>query len=740
MRLQRLFRMAPAEIACRSIQEACKATERVALGMGRAILQPPCLFDRLQDRDECREIRALFREGREQEAAERLLRRFHRFAPGRFFRGVSDGAVGDLLAVHHQARREELIAAADAVAGHRFSILGYGRLDFGSPPDWHLDPVAGKRAPLRHWSRLDPLDREQVGDSKVVWELNRHQWMLELGQAWRYTGNDWYASVYVRLLQDWMRHNPPGRGINWSSALEVSLRLISWCWALMLFRGAESVTPSLFAQMAAWISTHANFVERYLSYYFSPNTHLTGEALGLYYAGCLFPELQGAARWRRLGKRILIEQLKKQVDEDGVYFEQSTRYQYYTVEIYLHFLILAERNGDELPAEVRAALQRLLDFLLALRRPDGSLPQIGDADGGWLLPLLRRDPGDYRALFACAAVLFQRDDYARAAGRPQPEALWLLGSPGWSDFPAVKIRRAPLPEAQLRVFPRGGYAVMRGAGAGEGHQLILDAGPIGTGGHGHADLLSLQCSAFGESFIVDPGTGCYTAEPEWRNYFRSSQAHSTLTVDGRSQAEPSGPFSWRVRPAAKLLAWKREDGNLFLDACHGAYRHLDARFLHRRRIVFVQSRYWVVVDDLSGRGRHSVDLHYQFAPLDLAEAGQGWLRAQGSGGASLWVKALSAQALESRISCGDREPLRGWVSADYGRREPAPSLSWTGEAHFPLRIVTLLQPLREGEAPPCVAAELEGAVSTLEIAAAGGADREKIVIASENISVQCQSQ
>src|SRR5204862_4813983 len=125
-------------------------------------------------------------------------------------------------------------------------------------------------------------------------------------------------------------------------------------------------------------------------------THLTGEALGLFYAGVLFPDLPGARRWSALGSRILVEQIEQQVLADGVYFEQSTHYQRYTVEIYLHFLILAELNGIAVPSAVTDRIQRMLDFLLAVRRPDGSVPQIGDADGGTLLPLVDRPPDDLR--------------------------------------------------------------------------------------------------------------------------------------------------------------------------------------------------------------------------------------------------------------------------------------------------------------------------------------------------------
>src|SRR2546430_16133232 len=79
------------------------------------------------------------------------------------------------------------------------------------------------------------------------------------------------------------------------------------------------------------------------------------------------------------------------------------------------------------PAVVGERVQRMLDFLLAVRRPDGSVPSIGDADGGWLLPFVRRAPDDFRGVFSTAAAWFGRPDYAWAAGGLAPETLWLLG-------------------------------------------------------------------------------------------------------------------------------------------------------------------------------------------------------------------------------------------------------------------------------------------------------------------------
>src|SRR5262249_20933109 len=154
-------------------------------------------------------------------------------------------------------------------------------------------------------------------------------------------------------------------------------------------------------------------------------------------------------------------------------------------------------------------------------RPDGGMPSIGDADGGWLLPLApARSPDDLRGVFAVAAAVFGRADYAWAAGGAAPEILWLLGPTGLRAFEARAP--APPPANPSRLFSQGGYAVMSSGWERDAHHLVFDAGPLGcpvSGGHGHADLLSVQCAAFGEAFVVDPGTYVYTPEPAWRDYF-----------------------------------------------------------------------------------------------------------------------------------------------------------------------------------------------------------------------------
>jgi len=739
VKLQRLFDMSATELAVRGRQQLTRTVDRFVAPKG--VANPACRFAAHDGDAVFQRIAQLLEKGDPAATAEELQQRFNEIAPARFFAGFSEDDLAALIGSHCSAAKQGIVDSANAVCRDEFDTLGYGKLNFGSPVNWQFDAVSGQQIAPTHGSRVKYLANNQVGDSKVVWELNRHQWLLDLGQAWRFTGDARYAEAFERHLRHWMNHNPPGFGMNWSSSLEVSMRMISWCWALLLFRGAVAFSPELFLRMLAWIQAHARYVERNLSWYFSPNTHLTGEALGLFYAGTLLPELEGAKRWRKLGQRILLAELDRQVLPGGVYFEQSTRYQHYTVEMYLHFIILAKRNHIEVPASVGTRLEEMVEFLLHVRRPDGTVPQIGDTDGGWLLPLVRREPGDFRGLFSTAATLFNNPQFAWAAEQTATEShgavdtIWLLGTQVAVDSPRVPTSVAP------RCFQEGGYVVMRSGWDERAHQLIFDTGPLGCGvsaGHGHADLLSVQCSAFGENYLVDAGTFCYTADASWRQFFRSSQAHSTVMIDGRSQAEPAGPFSWHSRPSARLLNCSSKPGHSLAEAELDAWAVLNDPVKHRRRVLFVDHRYWMIIDDLCGRTGHRFDLRYQFAPMPVEEEEQGWVRARGNNGALL-VKAVSNVPLATTIARGQLDPPAGWYSANYGQKTPAPALTFSAVTERPLRVVTLLLPLTHPQAvAPTVTASIQAGANSrtaVGLTLATG-ERESIFIEDHEVFIQ----
>jgi hypothetical protein len=222
-----------------------------------------------------------------------------RSAPS-FFHAFADRASTITEMRRRWPRAEEsIIAKANRILAARFDLLGLQDLSFGDPIDWHLEPRSGKRAPFLHWSRVNYLDASLIGDKKIVWELNRHQYFTTLGQAYWLTGEEHYAAAFVGQLVSWMDQNPPKLGINWASSLEVGLRAISWLWAFHFFKDSAALTPQVFSRALKFLYLHARHLETYLSTYFSPNTHLTGEALALFYLGTMLPEFRAAARWRK---------------------------------------------------------------------------------------------------------------------------------------------------------------------------------------------------------------------------------------------------------------------------------------------------------------------------------------------------------------------------------------------------------------------------------------------------------
>ena len=430
--------------------------------------------------------------------------------------------------------RDAIINTAECALTGIFSLLGHIGLSFGDPPDapidWSLDPVSGLRAPLRHWSNLHSLDPLGGGDPKVVWELNRHAHFVTLGQAYWLTDDDRFAAGFVDQVSAWIDANPVGMGINWASSLEVAFRSIAWLWALGLCIDSREVTPDFFARLLKSLIEHGRHIKRYLSYYFSPNTHLTGEALGLFYLGLALPELSRSEGWRKLGLRILLDQAAKQLRADGVYFEQSSYYHRYTTDIYTHLFALTRADDNmihcEAEADLRRKLEGMLDHLMWITRPDGSSPLFGDDDGGRLIKLAARAANDFRDTLAVGAAVLGRGDWKYVAGAAPAEMLWIIGPEGVELYDRLE---AESPREISKGFRSSGYFVMRDGWRRDSSFVLIDCGPHGAEvgcGHAHSDALSIEFASGGVTWLVDPGTFVYAADPKTRDQFRSTAAHN----------------------------------------------------------------------------------------------------------------------------------------------------------------------------------------------------------------------
>ena len=589
--------------------------------------------------------------------------------------------------------------AEKAVAG-KFDLLGLLNLNFGADVDWHLEPLSKKRAPVKHWKQFDELDVTETGDKKIVWELNRHQHFFALGTAYWLTGDERYAAACARHLESWMEQNPPGTGVNWISSLEVSFRAISWLWAFNFFRDSPNFPVETFRQAVKFLYLHGRHIEKYLSTYYSPNTHLTGEALGLYYLGTQLPFLNRAAHWRSLGEQILFGELDRQILPDGVYFEQSTWYQRYTTDFYTQFLILktldaTDESAGREAAKLETKLQASLDFQMYLTRPDGTSPIIGDDDGGRMLPLTNTKSDDFRGTLAIGATLFERGDYKYVAGNLTEDVVWLLGHEGVQSFETM---RAHVPNKNSAAFENGGYFVMRDGWTNSDNYLVVDCGEIGalSGGHGHADTLAVELVVQGKTLLVDSGTYTYHESKQMRDYFRSTKAHNTLMLDEKSSSAPGGKFDWLTRAKPTVHSWISEDRFDFFEGSHDGYGSLSAT--HLRSLLFLKNDYLIMRDYVETAGAHDYALNFHFNKKTNPA-----IEATGNGSFCVGENFSESGDGWRMFTFGDNggwQKKESWVSTNYGEKVNAPFLRYNAKGSGAQEFFTFILPSEIGYPKP----------------------------------------
>jgi hypothetical protein len=625
-----------------------------------------------------------------------------------FFAHRNVPAILSVLRERLSNQAQSILDQAEAAGHHRFDLLGYKNLDYGKVIDWHLDAVSGRRAPRKVWYKIPFLDFSVAGDHKVVWELNRHQHLVSLAKAYLLTHDDRFALELMAQWRHWRQENPYPLGINWASSLEVAFRSLSWIWAGHLLGSGSGGLKQFQADLLEALALNGRHLERYLSTYWSPNTHLLGEGVALFFIGVLCPALESAPRWRELGWRTVLEQADRQVERDGTHFERSVYYHVYALDFFLHARLLAEANGIPVPDTLDRTIQKMMEFLCGLAQA-GPVPRFGDDDGGRVFDPHRNRGRRLLDPLSIGAVLFDRADFKAASVGLTEEVLWLLGYGSADRFDALP---SAVPPANSRSFPAGGFYVMADSQLAPAElspgvvdtvtlmvhdesrkQMAIRAGPLGAGncGHGHADALSVHLSAGGEEWLVDPGTFKYVASGPEREAFRATADHNTLQVDGMSQAEPHGPFAWQSLPKVRVDHWIRGESFDLFEGSHNGYERLPQPVTHRRWVFHLKRDFWLVRDMAEGVGEHQLDISWHFAPhlvpsytppgFTLAPMPNSDPRGRYEG---ILILPCDGHGWSQQIE-------RGHVSPVYGAEEPAAVIRFSTRAYVPSEIAVVLK-------------------------------------------------
>jgi hypothetical protein len=574
--------------------------------------------------------------------------------------------------------------AAEHILSGTFRLFGR-EWTFGFPPDWNRDPSSGRSAPLVFGKTLNYRDPARVGNIKYLWEPNRHLELVTLAQAWRLTGERRYAEGCRTLLTSWIAQCPYMMGPNWSSSLELALRLTNWSCAWHLLGGDRAVVfegedgESFKDGWLTAVRQHCHFIAGHLSRYSSANNHLLGELLGLMLGSTTWPCWPESSRWRARALQEFEHQALLQNGADGVNREQAIWYQHEVADMMLLAGLTARANETDFNGAFWQRLEAMLEFIASSMDAGGNVPALGDADDALIVRFSpAADFRPYQSLLATGCVLFARGDFRHKAGGFDDKSRWLLGDEAAARF--AVLPPDPSGERLRRSFEAGGYYVL-GSDFESSREvrLIVDAAPLGylaIAAHGHADALSFVLSVAGRPMLIDPGTYAYHTQPLWRAYFRGTSAHNTLRVDGQDQSVSGGPFLWTDHASTRLHALELGSDIERLVAEHDGYRRLTEPAVHRREIEYDRSTHLIrVTDQLRGSSAHRIEIFWHFATecqLTLAEETATATR-EDVRLVLRWPAPLTA-----RLVRGNENPPLGWVSERFDAKTPTQTLVLSG--------------------------------------------------------------
>lgn len=584
---------------------------------------------------------------------------------------------------------DAVVRRANALLEHRLTFSSLDNTFVGDPIDWNRDHESGRSTPMRFANAINYRNPKVAGDAKLVWDLNRHQHLPVLGRAYRATGDARYARAGLEHLASWIQQCPFGRGMNWRSPLELAIRVINWLWFLDLIAPSHSPEERADNLIRRTIELHIVDIARKYSRGSSANNHLIGEAAGVFIASSVIPGMPRAAIRRNESRQLLQQAIVAQAAPDGGSTEHALGYHFFALEFFLLAGIVARRTGEDLGNDYWQRLAAMVSFADAFTEA-GPPPLFGDADDGFVL-----DTGDGTADFTRLVALgCALCGHAAPRTRIEPPALepiyWLLGA----DAAAAARSWSSGDRAALvsQAFPESGYYLLQWQGeeARDRVSVFFDCAELGFGSiaaHGHADALQFTLRAFGEEVFVDPGTYDYFTFPEWRDYFRSTRAHNTISVDDRDQSVMHGPFLWGPRARARCLTWEPAEWGGAVAGEHDGYCRLPDPVRHARRLELDRrTRSLTITDDVTARGTHLLKLHFHLSAA---------ARVRQTGPTCLAIDAervtvtleLDARLRVAIAEGGDRA-VGGWVSRRYHHRTPSMVVTATMTTDGPAMLVS----------------------------------------------------
>lgn len=361
-------------------------------------------------------------------------------------------------------------------------------------------------------------------DVKNPWELSRFQFFHHFVLKYLKTNDSQYYEDFKNLVYDWCVNNPFLYGINWACTMEVSIRAINWIFGCSLFGKLFFEDEKFKVFLRNRLIDHAtyiyNFPERVLNG--MPNNHLIVDFCGLFVIS-MFVISSEANQWKNKAILGLEDCMEKQILSDGCDFECSIPYHRLALEA---FIVPAFIDSDRkfFSKEYYSTLLKMLYFVKCYTDKNGNAPQLGDNDSGIILPFNKKNSLNHLYLLLLGEYLFK---YPFLSDKDKSNAVSYIYPKKPQKPYENNIIYEPNTLKHFFAFSKGGYYILKN----DLFDAVISVLPFDAKWHGHYGIGNFTLSCMGRPVIVDPGTGCYTANLDIRTRLKRVSSHNVYFTE-----------------------------------------------------------------------------------------------------------------------------------------------------------------------------------------------------------------
>jgi uncharacterized heparinase superfamily protein len=543
---------------------------------------------------------------------------------------------GERATVSAEANDETLHLAEDVLT-HKFKFYSETH-QLPHDLDWDFNPGTA------HWSH----------------DLNRFSYLGILNRAYFATKDERFSQKAIGLILDWIDKCEiercfEGTPYVFGSYLNNAIHCAGWARCVQMLLPEGQVSGEALLRILKSLHDQIAYLEVVTNGH-AGNWPTIG-CQGILQTLAALPVFRDTDRWIDYCIETLAKQIDAQILPDGVQDELTPHYHAVVVNNLLTACESLKVLGRELNRQTLETLRKLVHYQQQTVVPNGS-----------------------------AQVAFNDSDPEAV-----PKIVDRLKALGMDDYISDPNQLGP------EAFPYAGVAFLRQKATDGDLYLAFDGGPFGRS-HQHEDKLGFWLYAYGRSLIVDPGRHLYdNSEASYIPYLRTTQAHSTIVVDGEGQNSRAKRDTWIAKAPGSLTFSMSEDEVRASSAYDLGYGSDNAiAVVHQREIVFVQEKFWMVFDRVVGEGEHTLESRFHFYPGDVAVEGSRAMTQYDDANVLLWS---SSDWDDVHVEKGQENPRSGWYSASYSLIEPAPCLSLFCQTILPFTSATLLLPYQGQKVP-----------------------------------------